>query len=66
MSGVRYVIKCEPVAEMTPVAVLLSVAVLLPRLVAILSSELEILPTMNLLIQSEKLFHFNLGAIYLL
>ncbi len=53
-------------SEADPINVLSQIAspevvVLLPRLVAILSSGLEILPT--LLIQSKKLFHFTFTAI---
>ncbi len=51
-------------AEMTPVAVLLSGVVLLPRSlrsVTILSSGLEILPIINLLNQSESFFIYFLG-----
>ncbi len=44
---------------MTLVAVLLPVVVLLPKSVAILSSGLKILPIMNILQQSEKLYHFG-------
>ncbi len=47
MKGSHVVTMCGPVAETTLLAVLLLVVVLLPRSVAILSSALEILLTMN-------------------
>ncbi len=46
-------------AEITQVAVLLSVVVLLTRYVAILSSGIEILPTMNLPHPTREAFPFH-------